>query len=100
MKNKMKYLATVALLAGALLPSSAQTDTITSPGNRFKDPKATDDNSKVLIDTSKRMENLVDSLLDGNKVKDGKRTNYPASEATKPDKMTKQPADKTKIKKP
>lgn len=100
MNKKLKYLATVALIAGAWLPLNAQIDTLTKPGKKFTDPKATNDNSKVLIDTSERVENMVDSLLEGNKVKDGKRTSSPASEGTKPDKMTKQPADKTKVKKP
>jgi hypothetical protein len=99
MKNKMKYLIPVVLISGASLHLNAQTDTLIRPGTSFKDPKATDDNSKALIDTSERMENLVDSLLDDNKVKDGKHTK-PSSEATKPGKMYKQPADKTKIKKP
>lgn len=100
MKNKLKHIATVAFIAGVWLPLGAQTDTLTKPGKNFKDPKITDDNSKVLIDTSERMENLVDSLLEDNEVRDGKQSNYPTSSGTKPGKMVKQPADKTKIKKP
>ncbi len=103
MKNKLKHLAAVAIIAGAWLPLSGQTDTITKPGRPFKDPKITEDNSKVLIDTSERMENLVDSLLeDDNNVNDGKsRHHHPTAPVeTKKDKMVKQPADRTRVSKP
>lgn len=60
MERKFLHLYVAGILVFLAVSMNAQTDTITKPGRPFKDPKATGDNSKVLLDTSS---NVVDSLL-------------------------------------
>lgn len=97
MKTKT-ILLTAGLLIGLYGVSIAQQpDTSTNPSNQdiFKDPKTTDDHSKVLIDTSTQM---VDSLLEAKK--SGKTTRHkqkgaPMGESKKPVKIKRSAIDST-----
>lgn len=91
---KYSALAIVIMLS---LPAVAQPDTLTKPNRNktFEDPKITDDNSKILIDTSDK---FTDSLL--NK-KTGKNKNQRGEknvmgEENKPVKIKRAPTDSSK----
>lgn len=95
MKNIIFYLLALGLISGITIPASGQTDTLTKPGriNNFQDPKITDDNSKVLLDSSN---NIADSLLDAKKrrknpISDPKKN--PLRETDKPVKIKRAPVD-------
>lgn len=64
MKSKILYTIALGLIITFSIPVMAQPDTLTKQGiGTFEDPKVTDDNSKILIDTTFN----VDSLMEKNK---------------------------------
>lgn len=66
MKTKIVYSIALGLMITISIPMMAQPDTLTKHGTgTFEDPKITDDNTKVLIDTTVN----VDSLMDKNKMR-------------------------------
>jgi hypothetical protein len=66
MKTKILYTIALGLIFGFSIPVMAQPDTLTKQGiGTFEDPKITDDNSKILIDTTVN----VDSLMEKNKLR-------------------------------
>jgi len=102
MKKKILNTIAVGLLAMFSIPAMAQTDTSIKPGRTkiFMDPKITNYDSKVLIDTSN---NIVDSLLDAKKESRNKtyqNNTQPPGKSTKPVKPKKAPADSARNVKP
>lgn len=98
--RKIKYLLATGLMIAAFCSAKAQTDTLTNPGRPFTDPKASDDNSKVLLDTSERTENMVDSLLEEKNSKKRSHQDKHMKSTMPTNKINKTPMDKTKVQKP
>lgn len=97
MKTKTMLLTAGMLIGMYGFATAQQPDTLTDPSKQdvFKDPKTTDDRSKVLIDTSTQ---IVDSLMDSKK--SGKSTHHkhkgaPMGESKKPVKIKRSAVDST-----
>jgi len=99
MKTKALIL-TLGLFTVCTATALAQIGTLTKPGTTYEDPKATDNNSKVLIDTSTT---VIDSLLDDKKESRKKFPQHnanPTSNKEKPVNMRVVPVDTARLAKP
>jgi hypothetical protein len=98
MRTKAMLLSIGLLTCYCGVVAAQQPDTITDPSNKnvFRDPKTTNDRSKVLIDTSTQ---VVDSLMDARKQgrdKNQKTKGDAMGESKKSVKIKRSPVDSTK----